>query len=96
MARISGSDPEEVGLPPVTFLYTMDQIAVMLNVAESSVRVNKIYYHLRSPGRHLPSQMLARNIAAPDEPPDWRVTQQEFVRWLKLKGIRVITTARII
>lgn len=90
------TDPEEVGLPPITFLYTLDQIASMLGVTVDTVKLNKIYFHLRSPGRHLPSQMLARNIAGPNEPPDWRVTQQELIRWMKLKGIRVITTVRIL
>lgn len=96
MIELPPDQPEKVGLPPVTFLYTLDQIAVMLQVPEERVRSTLVHYHMRSTGRKSPHQMLARNIADPAENPDWRIPQAEFVRWLKLKGIRVFSIARLV
>lgn len=87
--------PEAVGLPPIVFLYTIDQIAAMLNMTVDSVNYKYLYYHLRSTGMKSPHQMMARNIANPNDPADWRVTQSEFIRWLRLKGFRVFSLGRI-
>lgn len=77
---------ESVGLPPRIFLYTVDQIAVVLNVSELHVKRHVLHYDGRSPGRCPKDKMLARNIADPGVRPDWRVAERELVRWLKHKG----------
>lgn len=81
--------PEKVGLPVVTFLYTLDQMASMMSMDLDGLAANYIYFQGRSLGRKRPNEMLARNIADEGKEPDWRVPQGEFVRWLRLKGFSV-------
>lgn len=81
--------PEKVGLPVVTFLYTLDQIASMLMMSEHQLASAHVYFHMRSTGAKRKDEMLARNIAKEGDKPDWRVPQAEFVRWLRLKGFKV-------
>jgi len=78
-----------VAVPVVTFLYTLDQIAGMVQLPLLKLKQVHVYFHLRSTGRKLRHQMLACNIAADDQPADWRVTHQDFVRWLKSNGFQV-------
>jgi hypothetical protein len=78
----------EVQLPPRLFLYTMDQVAVILDVTIDQVRQHLAYYEGRSVGRSRKEEIRFRNIAAPDEKPDWRVTEHDLVRWLKFKGYK--------
>lgn len=75
-----------VQMPVITFLYTMDQIAAMINVSMHDLQYKYLYYHLRSSGRKARHQMLACNIAPDDAPPEWRVSHQDLVRWLKANG----------
>lgn len=84
------SSPQSVGLPVVTFLYTLDQIASMLGMQVEYFISSYVYFHLRSTGPKRPDEMLARNIARPEMPPDWRIPQAEFVRWLRFKGMKVL------
>lgn len=87
--------PEKVGLPVVTFLYTLDQIGSMLSMNVEGLATTYIYFQGRSLGIKKPSEMLARNIADEDKEPDWRVPQGEFVRWLRLKGFRVTALGKV-
>lgn len=79
---------DKIGLPPRVFLYTLDQIAVMLDVSEVQLGRAYIFFEGRSIGRRQVSLMTARNIAPADDKPDWRVAEREFVRWMKVKGFR--------
>lgn len=83
------ADPEKVGLPPRPFLYTIDQLSVILNLDEQQIKSRYLHFEGRSIGaasRHL---LLARNIApTPTSPPDWRVAERELIRWLKFKGFK--------
>ena len=86
--------PEDVGLPVRAFLYTLDQIAYMLSVSEDRVRNSgMVHYQGRSVGAKKPDRMMARDIAGPNESPDWRVAEQEFIRWMKRKGFRIYQRA---
>lgn len=87
--------PEKVGLPPVTFLYTLDQIANMLLMPVDSFVTQHVYFMMVTTGRKTPHEMMARNIAKPGKEPDWRIAQAEFVRWLKLKGFKVQALGRV-
>lgn len=78
----------EVRLPPRLFLYTMDQVAVILDVTTNQVKNNIAFFEGRSIGRSRKEEMRFRNIAAPDEKPDWRVSEHDLVRWLKFKGYK--------
>ena len=83
------ADPQVVGLPPVIFLFTVDQIAGMLNVEVDTVMATYLYYVGRTTGRKQTHQMDAVNIAPADHIPDWRVPQREFLRWCTRRGIKV-------
>lgn len=91
-------EPEKLGLPVVTFFYTLDQIAVMLALPEEELTNTRIYFVGRSRGRLQSRQIKAVNIALDPETdaPDWRVTQGEFIRWLKLMGVKVYSRGRVI
>lgn len=80
---------EEIYLPARPFLFTLDQISVMLDVTAHNLIV-KGYVHLegRSIGVPKRDQFIARNIAPADQKPDWRVVEREFIRWMKRKGFK--------
>lgn len=78
--------PSEIPRPP--FLYTLDQLAQVLNVTEAVLRARYIYFDDRSPGPPKSGQLTARNISRPEDTPEWRVTDSELARWLKSKGFR--------
>ena len=80
------SDVAKMGLPLRTFLYTLDQIATMLEMTVPTLKAEHIHFEGRSVGPRPYPKMLARNIAEPGSTPDWRVVDQEFARWLKYKG----------
>jgi len=86
---------ESVGLPLRFFLYTLDQIAMMIGMSQTALEAKYIYYGGRSIGRPSPDLIQARNIAPRDEEPDWRVVDREVVRWMRRKGFKVYDTARI-
>ena len=80
---------QSIGLPPVTFLFTIDQIASMINVEEQTVKTSYLYFMGRTTGLKKRSHMIAVNIAAePNDKADWRVSHQEFVAWLRRMGFR--------
>lgn len=79
---------KEVNLPPRPFLYTLDQIATILSVSEQTVRNKYIYFVGRSIGVARASLLKARNLADPDKRPDWRVSEQELIRWMKTRGFK--------
>lgn len=81
-----------MGLPPRPFLYTLDQIAGLIQVTETTLAVKYIYFEGRSTGQKLGRHMLARNIALPTEDPEWRVAEMELLRWLRFKGFRIYET----
>lgn len=83
------ADPAKVGLPPRPFLYTLDQLSVLLNVDQKRVETQYIYYEGRSTGVMSTRLLLARNIE-PDRNarPDWRVAERELIRWMKVMGFK--------
>ena len=60
----------------------------MLNVTEETIKKSYIHFEGRSTGTRRRDLMIARNIAKPENTPDWRVTEREFIRWMKVKGFR--------
>lgn len=79
---------EKIGLPTRVFLYTLDQISVLLDVDEVQIRQHYVYFEGRSIGSRAKDLMLARNIAPSDQKADWRIAERELIRWLKVKGFR--------
>lgn len=81
---------DDMGLPPRVFLYTLDQIAMMLGLEMQSLKNSHIFFEGRHVGTKPKMKMRARDISGEDDSkPDWRVTEFEFKRWLKLHGFRV-------
>lgn len=79
---------EKIGIPTRVFLFTVDQISAMLDVDEKTILNSYIYFEGRSIGTRKKNLMVARNIAAPEDKPDWRVAEREFIRWMRVKGFR--------
>lgn len=77
-----------VGLPPRPFLYTIDQLSVLVDISESSLRARYIYFEGRTVGAKDADLIVARNIAPANEKAEWRIAERELVRWMKRKGFR--------
>jgi hypothetical protein len=77
-----------MGLPPRIFYYTIDQIGYLLQLEESYIKKNLLHYEGRSPGIVPRGLMKAINFAPEGETPQWRVSEQSFVRFLRSKGVR--------
>lgn len=80
---------ERMSLPPKFFMYTIDQIATMFEVEPLTVKNNYLHYERRSVGSKPGDKMLARNIAPAGEKPEWRVSEQEVIRYLRKRGFRI-------
>lgn len=78
-----------MGLPTKAFLYTVDQIAYMLGATEATIKSTHLHYEGREIMPCPNGKMLAHNIAPEGMKPDWRVAENEFIRWLRFKGFRV-------
>lgn len=77
-----------MGLPPRPFLYTLDQIAQIVSLSTGTLARSYIFYAGRTTGLRSKNQMRARNIAAAEDKPEWRVAEEELIRWMKVKGYR--------
>lgn len=85
---LSSRSLDSVGLPPMVFFWTIDQIASMLNISEETVRLKYLFYSGRSTGIKKRHHMQAINIAPEDESAEWRVSAREFVMFLKRMGLK--------
>jgi hypothetical protein len=81
-----GSERDKIGLPPRIILYTPDQIAGMLELREEYVRQKLLFYDRREPGIRPKERLRSVNIAPEGETPEWRVSERELLRYLRLKG----------
>lgn len=84
-----------VTLPARPFFYTLDQVATMLGVTEATLKSRYVYFHGHSLGRPLSDMLSARSISKVGEPPDFRISEEELIRWLKRNGYRVYDRARL-
>jgi hypothetical protein len=80
--------PESVGLPLRPFLYTLDQVATLLEISEYELTKNHIHLDRVSVGVCPKKKMIARNVAPDGDKPDWRVAERDLIRWMKYKGFR--------
>jgi len=78
-----------INLPLTNFLYTLDQVALILSVDDATLRNHYIYFEGRSAGLRT-GKMTARNIAPATAPPDWRVAEVHLRNYLSLKGYQVV------
>lgn len=86
------NDNKKIILPETPFLYTLDQIATLTGLTMTTLRERYIWFEHRSTGVKRTKLMLAHNINGPEDKPEWRVSEREFVRWLRACGFR--TTLR--
>lgn len=94
---INDSERREIGLPSRPFMYTLDQIASLVSLPESTLRTNYVFFNGRSTGVRHNYLMTAVNIAAREEgaTPEWRVLETEFIRWLRNRGFELYDTPRL-
>lgn len=88
-------DREIANLPPRVFLYTLDQIESMVQIPVSTLKQSFVHFEGRTVGQRRLDRLRAVNIAPDTLPPEWRVTDEELIRWLKRKGFRVTERAWI-
>lgn len=79
---------EKIGLPPRIFMFTADQIATMMELSDVYVKKTLLFYDKREPGLTPKTKMRAVNIAPEGERPEWRVTEREFIRYLRSRGVK--------
>lgn len=78
------------------FFYTLDQLAQVMNLDEEKFIQRYIWKHVPSQTETFqPKKMIARNISTNAHHPDWRVTDEEFARWLKTMGFKPMTMWRM-
>lgn len=77
-------------------MFTIDQIAYMLNLTEQTVKTGYIFFEGRSTGPRRLDLMVAINIAPDDQKPEWRVNERELVRWAKQKRLKFIEWGTIL
>lgn len=82
--------PKDLGLPIRPFMYTLDQIAFLLEVKEEYLKNNLLFFEGRSVGVCPKDKMLAIDISPDDAPrPEWRVTEVHLKRWMRFKGWKI-------
>lgn len=74
-----------VRLPEIPFLYTLDQVAIIVGWSKQRLHA-RTFYVGRTLDRKLADQIEAFNIALPTQKPDWRVSERELIRWLIRHG----------
>lgn len=79
-----------VGIPFKVFLYTLEQVADMLAVDVKSFSARYVHYDNRTPGRKKSDTFMARDISPLGEKPDWRIADNEVLRWFKSKGYKLV------
>lgn len=82
-------DHKVAPVPRPPFLFTLDQIAASLSVSESKLVVEYIHFKDLAPSMIPPeTKITAHNISEPGDTYDWRVSESEYMRWLRRKGFR--------
>lgn len=86
------AEPIRAQLPPVRFFYTLDQIAGIIGVKLDYFKRTYVFFEGLTVGAHRPDKLRARDLAPrfEDEPTrrDWRVEEEELIRWMEFKGFR--------
>lgn len=81
-----GRQRQKVDLPTRAFLYTTDQIATLVSMTEEYLFQKYLFCEGRDYGRRDAKVMVARNIASVEKEADWRVSEDEFIRWCRAMG----------
>lgn len=71
-------------------MYTIDQIAYLLEAKPAYVKENLLHYEGRSVGFCPKDRMVAVDISPDDAPkPEWRVAEKHLKRWMRYKGFKI-------
>lgn len=75
-------------MPLREFLFTLDQIAAMLNINEADLARHYLYFDGVSTGSRQ-GRMRARDICPDGNRRDWRVGESQFRAFLRARGFVV-------
>lgn len=78
-----------VELPLREFLFTLDQLALILNIAERTLTAQYIYFDGVSAGT-MTGRMIARDISQDPNQRDWRVAESSFRSFCRKRGWTVV------
>lgn len=78
---------QQIGLPVRPFMYTLDQIATMLDIKQETLK-KWLFYEGRSVGVCPKDKIPVRNIAPDGLKPEWRCSERSFISWMRFKGFR--------
>lgn len=72
-------------------MYTLDQIAYLLNLTEETLKRSYLHFEGKSVGVCPRDRMIAVDIS-PDSAkrPEWRVPERYLKRWMRFKGLKVV------
>lgn len=82
-------EQKKLYMPLRPFFWTPDQIAQLLEVNEKTVRDKMLWYSGREPGLKPKDRIKTINLAAYAEEPIWRIPEDELIKWLRFKGIKI-------
>jgi hypothetical protein len=89
--------PEKLGLPATPFFYHLDQCAQFMQIPVENFISQYVWFLGRSTGVKSPRKLKAVNMQADaDQAPDWRISEGELVRWMKLLGFKVYSRGRVV
>lgn len=82
---------DRLNLPPRIFLYTLDQVSFLLEIDESFLKKNFLFYEGRSVGICPGHLLRAVDISPPDsKETEWRVTEDSLLRWMRYMGFKYL------
>lgn len=78
-----------IELPLREFLYTLDQLALILNISQNMLATQYVYFEGVSAGTRT-GRMSARDISQDPGRRDWRVAESSFRAFLRRRGWTVV------
>lgn len=85
---VAESKKPVVVLPVVPFLFTLDQVAGIVQMSLASLKSTYIFYLQRTTGPKRVHHFTAVNVAPDGESPEWRISEDELKKWLHRQGFR--------
>ncbi|ADD80839.1 gp053 [Rhodococcus phage ReqiDocB7] len=86
---------DAIELPLKTFMYTVDQIAYMFDISEKHLREKILFYVGREMKKQDPMMLRAINIRGLNEAAEWRVTEEELIRWCRKRKVNFYTSRHV-
>lgn len=80
----------DVALPVRPFLYTLEQVATLTAIEPHVLRDEYVWYEGVNTGGRPPRRLLARDVHPLRRGVDWRVAENELIRWMRACNFRVM------